>query len=416
MLCLTAFICISFSKVKTNKGPVSSQPAQAILYWNEVAYEAFGGVKYQHSLMASRINAMMHLAIHDALNGIEEKYSRYAFTGKDKKADAYAATAAAAHTILLNEIPGKKAMLDSVLTATLDKLKNGEAKTRGVALGKEAARAVLNKRINDGSASEVTAQIPVSSKPGVYQAVPPFNIFFAPHWDDVKLFSLERKDQFRTAPQPDLNSEAYTTAFNEVKELGKLNSTTRTADQTAYAKFWYEFSEAGWNRVARTVIHNRKLNMLEAARLLALVDMAMADAYIAGWDSKIYHNFWRPYTAIRKADLDGNYKTTADTNWEPGKPTPPVHDYPSTHSALGKAAATVLAMILGDNTPFTMGSPTAFPAGATRSFKSFSQAADENADSRVMAGIHFRFSCEAGKELGDKIGKWTVDHHLQPLK
>ena len=215
---------------------------------------------------------------------------------------------------------------------------------------------------------------------------------------------------------PALTSQEYATAFNEVKTLGKLNSVTRTPDQTAYSKFWYEFSEAGWNRVARTVVINKKLNLLEAARLFALVDMAIADAYTAGWESKFHHNFWRPYTAIRKADIDGNNATAVDAGWEPSEPTPPVQDYPSTHSALGNAAATVLAKVLGDNTAFTMSSPTAFPAGSTRSFQSFSQAANENADSRVMAGIHFRFSCVAGQELGNKIGAWTVANHLKPLK
>jgi hypothetical protein len=143
--------------------------------------------------------------------------------------------------------------------------------------------------------------------------------------------------------------------------------------------------------------------------------MAIADAYTAGWDSKVYYNFWRPYTAIRKAAMDENHKTSPEENWEPQEPTPPVHDYPSTHSALGNAAATVLASLLGDSTGFTMSSPTAVPAGSTRTFNSFSEAAIENANSRVMAGIHFRFSCEAGLELGKKIGKWTIENHLKPL-
>ena len=416
LLLLATLGIISCSKPDSSVGAVSSQPAANILHWNKIAYTAFGGPEYQHSLMASRINAMVHLAIHDALNGIEEKYSRYAFTGKDHQADPNAAAASAAHVILVSEIPDKKVYLDSALSQSLAEVKNEEAKSRGIELGKAAAQAVLNKRLNDGSAGEVFGQIPPSNQSGIYQPVPPFNIMFAPFWENVKLFSLQKKDQFRSAPQPELNSKAYAMAFNEVKEFGKLNSTVRTPDQTAYAKFWYEFSEAGWNRVASTVISSKKLNMLEAARLLALVDMAIADAYTAGWDAKIHYNFWRPYTAIRKADIDGNNETAADATWEPSEPTPPVQDYPSTHSALGNAAATVLAGVLGDKTSFAMTSPTAVPAGSTRSFTSFSQAAKENADSRVMAGIHFRFSCEAGLELGKNIGKWTLDNHLKPIK
>lgn len=396
--------------------PVSKQAATTVLQWNEIAYNAFGGTSYQHSLLASRINAMVQLSIHDALNGIEEKYRRYAFSGSDKKADPHAAAAAAAYNVLLVETPERKSFLDSTYAAALDAIQDGDAKTRGIALGKAAAQAVLAKRANDGSAADPVNPVPPSTEAGVYQPVPPFNFAFALHWKNVKPFALQSGNQFRSAPYPALGSAAYAEAFNEVKAVGKINSTVRTPEQTLYSKFWYEFSEAGWNRVARTVIENKKLNMLEAARLLALVDMALADAYIAGWDSKIHYNFWRPYTAIRAAATDGNDATGADATWEPAEPTPPIHDYPSTHSALGKAAATVMAELLGDATPFTMTSPTVVPAGTTRSFTSLSQAANENADSRVRAGIHFRFSCDAGKTLGEEIGKWTVRNHLQPIK
>jgi hypothetical protein len=358
---------------------------------------------------------MVHLAIHDAVNGIEEKYSRYAFTGKDKKANPISAAGYAAHTVLMHEIPAQKHYLDSVLRTSLENIKDDEARARGAYLGKEAALAVISKRVSDGAQREVIGQVPVSDMAGFYQAVPPFEFVFAPYWSDVKTFSLQRKDQFRVAPHPPLTSDAYAKAFNEVKQVGYLRSNTRTTDQTAYAKFWYEFSESGWNRIARTVVASKKLDMLEAARLLALVDMALADAYIAGWDSKFHYNFWRPYTAILKADLDGNYATAMDKSWTPSEPTPPVQDYPSTHSALGNAAATVLANLLGDNTSFSFSSPTALPGSTVRSFASFSQAARENAESRIMAGIHFRFSCEAGLDLGGKIGEWTVHNQLLPL-
>lgn len=386
-----------------------------VLKWNEVAYHAFGGATYQHSLMASRINAMVHLAMHDAINAAHPKYASYVFTGKDAAANVHAAAAAAAHAVLLHEIPEKKNYIDSALEQSLSGIVDGQTKTRGVNLGKEAALAIIAARSSDGAAGNPAVPVPPSTTPGVYQAVPPFNFYFAPFWENVKLFGLQRKDQFRSVPPPALNSDAYAMAFNEVKMMGKLNSGTRTADQTAYAKFWYEFSEAGWNRVARLVAKNKNLGLHETARLFALVDIAMADAYIAGWDSKLHYNLWRPYTAIRNAATDGNSATAADVTWEPEQPTPPIQDYPSTHSALGNAAATVLARVLGDNTSFTFASPTASPAGSTRTFTSFSQAAKENADSRVRAGIHFRFACEAGLVLGSKIGNWTVDNHLKPL-
>ena len=415
LLMLSVFGLVSCSKNSSSTDPVSSQSAKTILYWNEVAFEAFGGVAYQHSLMASRINTMMHLAIHDALNGIEEKYERYAFNGMDEKADPVAAASSAAHAILLQEIPGRQGFLDSALAKALNYAGDENTKLRGVELGKNAASAILDKRLNDNSKGELLVPVPPSTQPGVYQATPPFNIFFAPHWENVKLFSLNDKSQFRCSPQPALTSATYREDFEEVKATGKKNSETRTPDQSSYAKFWYEFSEAGWNRITREVVKAKNMNMLDAARLFALVDMALADAYIAGWDSKIFYNFWRPYTAIRNAANDNNDSTLMDPDWESAEPTPPVPDYPSTHSALGNAASTVLASIIGDNTAFSFTSPTGVPGSNTRAFQSFSQASDENADSRVRAGIHFRFSCEAGQKLGNEIGKWTVERHLKPI-
>lgn len=413
------FISLLITSCSRNKGngkQIKDLPNTVVLEWNEIAFKAFSGPAYQHSLMASRINAMTHIAIHDVLNAIDPVYSKYVFIGNDPGADPVSAVAAAAYEVLLHEIPAKKDFLDSALQKSLVLITNSDAKTRGIALGKQAAQAIIADRNNDGSLGDVAGNIPPSTVPGVYQAVPPFNFVFAPHWQNVKLFGLQSKDQFRSAPHPSVSSDEYTTDFLEIKEIGKLNSTTRTADQSAYAKFWYEFSEAGWNRVARVATVNKKIGLFETARLFALVDMALADAYTAGWDSKFHYNFWRPYTAIRAAAADNNETTSPDASWESAEMTPPVQDYPSTHSALGNAAAAVLARILNDNTPFTMASFTAVPAGSTRSFSSFSQAANENADSRVMAGIHFRFSCEAGQELGTQIGNWIADHQLLPIK
>ena len=213
---------------------------------------------------------------------------------------------------------------------------------------------------------------------------------------------------------PGLNSTEYTEDFNEVKLKGSKENSTRTTEETTIAKFWYEFSEIGWNRVTATVAADENIDLLSTARLFALVNIALADSYIAGWDSKFHYNFWRPYTAVRAAATDENGNTTEDTSWEPLMNTPPVHDYPSTHSTLGNAAATVLNELIGANIGFTMTSTSAEPDNSARSFTNFSQAAEENADSRVFAGIHFRFSCEGGLELGKRIGDWTVRNHLKP--
>jgi hypothetical protein len=413
----TAFCLLTLSCTRNNypHGDTELLSNEVVLKWNEVAYQAFGGANYQHSLMASRINAMVHIAMHDAINAIHPKYETYTFEGKAVNANPIAAAASAAHTVLLHEIPASKGLLDSALQQSLAAIPEGVTKTNGIQVGKDVGDAILINRENDGSAGNPVVPVPVSPVAGAYQPVPPFDFYFAPFWENIKLFGVKNKDQFRCPPPPALTSDVYTAAFNEVKERGKKNSPIRTNDQTAYAKYWYEFSEAGWNRVARVVAVSKKLNLYETARLFALVDMALADAYTTGWDSKLHYNLWRPYTAIRNAEKDGNNQTTADKEWEPEQPTPPIQDYPSTHSALGNAAAVVMANILGDATSFTMPSPTAVPTGGTRSFTSFSQAAKENADSRVMAGIHFPFACEAGLELGKNIGNWITSNHLKPL-
>ncbi len=395
--------------------PFAKYSNQVIVDWNLMALEAMGGPTYVHSNLGARLNAMTHLAMHDALNAIAPVYAPYALQSRDEKADPIAAAASAAHTVLLAAFPDKQTKLDSALTQSLTNVPDGDAETRGIALGKLAGQAIVNLRQHDGATENPFVPIGPSTGPGVYGAVPPFDIIFAPFWKNMQPFSLQSPSQFRPAPQPALGSETYARDFAEVKSIGEKNSQTRTADQTAYAKFWYEYSEIGWNRVTRAAVAGKKLDLLSTARLFALVNIALVDSYTAGWDAKFHYNFWRPLTAIHAAETDSNPATAPDAGWEPLMNTPPVQDYPSTHSALGNAAATVLGALVGDKTKFTMTSTTTDPAQPTRSFTSFSQAADENADSRVVAGIHFRFSCKAGQELGRKVGEWTVANHLRPL-
>ncbi|MGB8190436.1 MAG: vanadium-dependent haloperoxidase [Chitinophagaceae bacterium] len=396
--------------------------SEVIVAWNLIGQETMAGKNYQpladyQPLLGSRVNAMMHLAMHDALNAVEPVYETYALKVKDKKADPEVAAAVAAHTVLIESFPAKKDLLNTKLAEWLTKARSADARKRAVVLGEKAGRMILELRKKDGANdNNWMGQIQPSTKPGIYQLVPPFTFVYGPHWKTMQTFSLSSYDQFRCPPPPALTSKKYTESFNEVKDFGSKGSKLRTADQTFYAKFWYELSEIGWNRVGRIVTQDQKLDLFNAARLFALLNMALADAYTAGWDSKFHYNFWRPYTAIHFADTDENPATARDHNWESQEPTPPVHDYPSTHSSLGNAGASVLAGILGDNISFTMISGSSDPVNATRFFKSFSQAADENANSRVMAGIHFRFSCRAGQDQGNKIGQWTVQNYLKPLK
>jgi hypothetical protein len=415
------FAAVFFSACSESEGigPRKKVPSRnysntIIVQWNTIALETMQGPSY-NALLASRIFAMMHVAMHDALNGIAPVYATYSFHQQDKKADPIAALSAAAHAVLVESFPDKKEQLDAKLAKALEDIKSTDAKDRGLILGTNAGKAIVALRKNDGAFQDPIGEINNPQEPGLYQPVPPTPFVYAPFWKTLKTFSLTSPEQFRVTAMPTLTSAEYTKAFNEVKQKGSKENSTRTAEETTIAKFWYELSEIGWNRVTATVVADKNLDLLSTTRLFALVNLALADSYIAGWDSKFHYNFWRPYTAIRVASTDGNDNTGEDASWEPLMNTPPVHDYPSTHSVLGNAAATVLNEVIGTTTGFTMTSTSAEPVNSTRTLASFSQAARENADSRVFAGIHFRFSCDSGLELGEKIGDWTVDHHLKPI-
>jgi hypothetical protein len=391
----------------------------AIVEWSEAAYDAFvNEEKYGHPMRAVRVLAMVHLAQHDALAAIRPTYASFALQSRAPNADPVVAAAVAAHDVLLAELPGQKAALDARLARNLEPVPTGAPRELGVSVGRQAAATVLHRRIDDGT--NTPALVPYTpeqlqrAQPGTYLPIPPVDYIAAPGWRSVRPFALQSPEQFRVSPHPSLDSAEYAAAFEEVKRLGVRNSADRTADQTSYAKFWYEFSDIGWNRVARVVAVEHKLGLQDTARLFALLNVAMSDAYVAGWDSKFHYDFWRPTTAIRAAASDGNTATAPDPQWEAEEVTPPVQDYPSTHSALGDAAAEVLASVFGDATTFAFTSTTA-PAGTgARSFKTFHQAADENADSRVQAGLHFRFATRAGQALGRQIGAWVLNTALQP--
>jgi hypothetical protein len=391
---------------------------QVVIDWNATAYQVIkANDGYADPMAASRVLAMLHLAMHDAVNAARPRYATFTSIERDEAADPAVAAATAAHDVLaaLFKKEPAAAVLKAALDTTLLDAGIGTSVTRGSALGKRVAVAVLQRRAGDGA--DATQPYQPGSRPGEYRFTPGFDFVAAPHWRHVQPFALQAPSQYRSAPPPALNSAAYARDLIEVKETGtKAADAKRTADQTNYAAWWYEFSDIGWNRIARTVARDRSQDLWQRARTFALLNVAMADSYIAGWDSKMHYNLWRPVTAIRMADSDGNPQTVPDAAFTPLLPTPPVQDYPSTHSALGAAAAAVLADAFGaDRVTFQAASSSALPANPTRRFTSFSEAARENADSRVRAGLHFRFATVAGLELGAKVGRHAVQHMLLPL-
>jgi len=314
--------------------------------------------------------------------------------------------------VLIGLFPAQRPILDTKLVASLAAVPDSTAEAKGIALGQRVATAVLQRRANDGSAATVPYE--PSAGAGRFQFVPPFDgVIFRPEWRLVTPFALTSVSQFRSGPPPALGSTAYRDAFIEVKAAGALTGSNRTPEQTAYAKFWYEDSDIGWNSITRDAIVRKKLSLHEAARLFGLVNIALADAYIAGWDAKFHHDYWRPITAIRAAATDGNDATEPDLTWVPLRDTPPVQDHPSTHSVAGAAAASVLAAVLGDATEFSFTSSTADDPQLARTYRRFSEASTENADSRIRAGIHFRFAIDAGLVMGKQVGEQALNSQLR---
>ena len=401
-------------------GPTANSPwcvercDEVVLDWNATAHQVIKAADgYQNPLAASRALAMMHLAMHDALNAVTPHYATWSLVAAARDADPALAAVTAAHDALLALYPAQKDLLRANLDKSALDAGSGRAAQRGAELGHAIGAAVIARRSADGS----TGREPYREgrKAGEYRFVPASDALFAPHWRQLTPFALRSPQQFRVAAPPALGSAHYTRDFLEVKDNGGKSSTARTTEQTHYAAFWYEFSEAGWNRVARVVSRGQPQDLWQRARTFALLNVAMADAYIAGWDSKLHHDFWRPVTAIRLAADDGNPSTQPDAQWESMLPTPPIQDHPSTHSALGAAAAAVLAHCFKrDDVKFTFASPTALADNPMRSLGSFSAAAYENADSRVRAGLHFRSATIEGLRLGRRVGGHAVATLLTP--
>jgi len=420
--------------------PAVGAAADGVSGWNATATTATVTAG-QAGVVQSRALAMTQAAVHDALNAIERRYRPYALDSQpDPLASPDAAIATAAHDALVGLIPvgplpfagfGSLAQqtaavnfVNAAYAADIASIPDGDAKTRGIAVGRAAAQAILAKRFVDGA----TTFVPYTpgTDPGDWQPTPnpvPFDPPAAgdrlpanlPWWGSVSTFVMRSSDQFQTNGPPPLTSDRYARDYNEVKAIGAKVSDVRTAEQEQIARFWYEGSPAGWSRIARVVGGTHGLNSWELARLLALVNLATADGFIAGFEDKYTFNFWRPVTAIRAGDTDGNDDTGADTTWISLLNSPAIPDYPSTHSILGGAASEVLRRFFHhDDIAFTTMSGPPF-AGITRSFSSFSGAAVENGNSRIYAGIHFRSAVEDGIAQGIQIGRFVFTHALKPI-
>ena len=394
--------------------------ADVALEWNEVAVEATRVARLSPNAQ-TRALAMVHGAVFDAVNGIERDYAPYLVNVHAPRwASEEAAAAAAAHAVLVGLMPAQQTTFDAALASSLAAVSDGPAEDVGVAYGKFVADNMLAERADDGS-TDVVTYVP-GTEPDDWKPTPPTNAPAAiPQWATVEPFGINSPDQFRADPPPSLNSPEFTAAFNQIKAIGKSDSATRTPEQTDIARFWAGPSgtvqpPGHWNNIARDVAEAQGNSLEENARMLALLNIGMADALIAAWDSKYEHNFVRPVTAIQNADTDGNPDTAGDSTWLPLLVTPPHPSYVAAHSTVSAAAATALAAFYGnDAIAFTSSAEVA--AGGpviTRSFDGFWQAAEEAGASRIYGGIHWSFDNEAGLEAGRSVGEFVADNLLQP--
>jgi membrane-associated phospholipid phosphatase len=391
-----------------------AQPVNAVIEWNRTLLTIVRTPGAQPaSIHSTRNFAILHAAIYDAVNNIDQRFSPYLVRLPDvpRSASEIAATDEAAHDVLVFLYPAFQVSLDTELQQDLAQIPDNERKTQGVAVGQAVASQLLAARSADGANVIPPPYIP-GNQPGDYQLTPPN---FAPadftQWPQVTPFALERADEFRPDPPPALTSDLYTEVFNEVKSLGFINSTTRTAEQTEIDQFWNGNIQNFWNEIGQTAALQRHLNLEHTARLFALLNISLADTAIAFFEAKYTYNFWRPVTAIRLADTDGNPQTDPDPTWLPlGTKTAPDPSYPGAHSAISKAGATVLSFYLGDRFTFDVTSESL--AGVTRHFTSFSAAAEEAGLSRIYAGQHFRTDHIAGKDLGQQVAESIDDSIL----
>ncbi len=452
---LFAYLAVWQSRSVEATKPVASDPPgrDSILDWNAIALQCvaddhsgtFGTAEQGGPTRTSRALAIVHAAMYDAANSISQEYQPYLAMFPTPGGSLDAAVAQAAHDTLRELYPNQRDEFADKLQDYLQAIPNAAARAKGRVTGKLVAKLILLERRRDGS-QDAMPYTP-GTDPGDHNVDPlhPAQGFLTPGWGSVTPFVLRRARQFRAPPFPALDSEEYAEAFNEVKELGGDGidtPTLRTAEQTEIALFWAYDGARGlgvpprlYNQIVRTVAEQEGNSEIENARLFALVNLAMADAGIAAWETKYHYNLWRPILAIRRGDEDGNADTEGDPEWSPlGAPasnqsgtnfTPPFPAYTSGHSTFGAATFKVLERFYGtDDIAFSFisdelnGVTTDWQGNvrplAVRTFESFSQAAAENAISRIYLGIHWKFDATEGIVQGNSVGNWVFDHSLRP--
>jgi hypothetical protein len=389
--------------------PVSVASANVIADWDEKAV-AFVQPRMVPPV-AYRAIAIVHIAMFDAVNSIEPVYRPYyAQLPATRETSKEAAAAAAAGTVLIKLLPEAASDIQVALKGYLAAIPEGDAKSGGIKLGEAVAAKTLEARANDGS-SAADAYRPATTA-GVYI---PTALTVAPQWPDLMPFAMTSPSQFRPKPPIALESEQWGKDYNEIKELGAKNSSKRTARQTEDARFWLLTGPLSTHPLHRQIALRKEMSVIDSARFMTVVTAAEADAMIAVLDAKYKYAFWRPITAIRNGDIDGNAATERDATWLPIDNTPMHPEYPCAHCIVSSAVASAVEAMLGtaDIPEVTMTSPTA--PGVTHRWTNVNAYADEVAVARIAAGFHYRFSTVVGQDMGRQIGLHAVKTIMQPL-
>lgn len=405
-------------------GSLAAAQTNEVTDWNGIMFRAALVPPATGPLIMIRFATIVQAAVFDAVNGIERRYTPiHVQPGAAKGASSRAAAVQAAYATLVNLYPSQKSALDAELSISLSHISGDDADgeghdqsiARGIEWGQKVADAILAWRSTDGFMSPVP--FTNGTLPGEWRPTPPaFAPFAGLQFVQMTPWSINSPSQFRPLGPPALTSAQYTRDFNETKTMGSVSSATRTADQTLFSQFWNASTASYyWNTIAVTLATQHHLSLSKTARLLALVNISMADAGIGCWDAKYTYHFWRPITAIQLADTDGNPDTAADPSWNTLLTTPPHPDYPSGHSCVSGAAGRVLANYFGENTEITIGSDIPSMAGVFRHFSNFTAALDEIKNARVFAGIHFRTACDDGQGLGINVANYAMSHSLVRL-
>ena len=389
--------------------------ADTVTQWNQNAANALYVTAAQPPNVSVLHMAMVQGAVYDAVNAIDGGREGYLLTSRvatptDSK-DAAAATAA--YKVLLSIVPAQEPVLTALYNASLAGISDGAAKTRGIAVGNAAATAMIAARTADGRFG--MPGFLTGTTPGAWRPVLPAFGNDPNAWvKGVKPFLIRRASQFRSSGPYELTSRKYAREFEEVKKVGSASAslTDRTADQTDAALYWAENPPRTWNRILNSLSASRGVSLVENARLFAEVYLTVADAFIAVWDEKAHYSFWRPITAIREADTDGNHRTAKDENWLPLVANPPYPEHPSGHLGLsGAVGKTLQEFFHTDRLAWT----DTNVAGRTRSYTRVSDAIEEIVDVRVWSGIHFRNADEASVQISRQIANYRDRHYFNRI-